>query len=87
MSDTHEQQRKRLMFRSQRRGTKESDLVIGGFARSHLAEMDGDQLDRFEALLAREDPDILGWIIELQVPPSEFDTDVLNMLRNFKNAM
>ncbi len=87
MDDTHEQQRKRVLFRSQRRGTKESDLVIGGFARTHLAALNGEQLDRFEALLGREDPDILGWIIGLQQPPSEFDTDVLTMIKNFKNAM
>jgi antitoxin CptB len=78
--------RKRLLFRSLRRGTKESDLVIGGFARAHLPELNDQQLDRFEALLDQNDPDVLGWVIGLEAPPPEFDTDVLGLIRAHKNA-
>ena len=35
MPDTLETIRRKLRFRSLRRGTKESDLVIGGFAIAH----------------------------------------------------
>jgi antitoxin CptB len=78
--------RKRLLFRSLRRGTKESDLVLGGFARAHVAALDADQLDHFEALLDRNDPDVLAWIVGLEPPPPEFDTDVLHMIRVFKET-
>ncbi len=87
MSKNLDQQRKRAIFRAHRRGTKESDLVIGGFAKAFVHEMTADQLDRFEALLERNDPDVLGWVIGIRPPPEEFDTDVLRMIQNFKNNL
>ena len=79
--------RKRILYRSLRRGTKESDLVIGGFARTVLPELDGAQLDALEALLDRPDPEVLGWVIGLRPVPAEFDTDVMAMLKAYKGAL
>ncbi len=87
MTDDLDRRRKRLYFRSIRRGTKESDLVIGGFAEANLQAMDASRLDQFEALLERNDPEVLAWIVGLQDPPAEFDNEVLEALRKFKNAM
>ncbi len=87
MTDDLDTQRKRLYFRSIRRGTKESDLVIGGFAEAKLAQMGARQLDQFEALLERNDPEVLAWIVGLADPPAEFDNEVLEALRRFKNDM
>lgn len=78
--------RKRLLFRSVRRGTKESDLVIGGFAMTHLESMDEAQLAHFEALLECSDPEILGWVIGQEQIPEDFDTDVMAMLMAYKYA-
>jgi antitoxin CptB len=77
--------RKRLLFRSLRRGTKESDLVIGGFARACLSDLNDAQLDQFEALLDQNDPDVLAWVIGIECPPPEFDTDVLSLLRTHRD--
>lgn len=79
--------RKRILFRSLRRGTKESDLVIGGFARVALPGLDAAQLDALEALLDRPDPELLGWAIGLHPVPAEFDTDVMAMLRAYRDAL
>ena len=87
MTDELNKQRKRLNFRSIRRGTKESDLVIGGFAKANVSRMNARQLDQLEALLERNDPDVMSWIIGLTDPPTEFDNEVLNALRNFKKHM
>ena len=87
MTDDLDKQRKRLRFRSFRRGTKESDLVIGGFAEANLSLMDARALDQFEALLNQNDPEVLGWITAITDPPDEFDNEVLDALRKFKNAM
>ncbi len=87
MTDDLDKVRKRLHFRSIRRGTKESDLVIGGFAEANLSQMNARQLDQFEALLERNDPEVLSWVVGLADPPAEFDTEVLHALRNFKNHM
>ncbi len=87
MTDDLDTQRKRLYFRSIRRGTKESDLVIGGFAEANLSQMNARQLVQFEALLERNDPEVLSWVIGLAEAPAEFDNEVLDALRDFKNAM
>ncbi len=87
MTNDLDTQRKRLYFRSVRRGTMESDLVIGGFAEANLSRMDARRLDQFEALLERSDPEVLSWIVGLAEAPAEFDNEVLDALRDFKNAM
>ena len=75
--------RNRLLFRSWNRGTQESDLLLGSFADSCLAELDASQLDRFEALLDSSDPDLFEWILGGAVPPAEHDHDVLHLLRTY----
>jgi antitoxin CptB len=87
MADPHARQRKRLLFQSTRRGTKESDMILGGFAGTHVAGMDGGQLDRYEALLAENDPDLLGWVMGTRTPPAEHDHDVLKLLIDYKNSL
>jgi antitoxin CptB len=82
-----DRQRRRILFRAHRRGTKESDLVIGGFATAHVDAMTPVQLDRFEALLERNDPEVLAWVIGLDPPPEEYDNDVLHMIQNFKHEL
>jgi antitoxin CptB len=53
---------KRLAMRSMRRGIKEMDLILSAYASARLADMSDAELDRFEALLAENDHDLLGWI-------------------------
>jgi antitoxin CptB len=74
---------KRLRFRSWRRGFREADLLIGGFADAHLHELDDAQLDRFEALLAEDDHVLYGWIVGREPTPPPFDHDVMARLRAF----
>jgi antitoxin CptB len=77
---------KRLRFRSWHRGTREADLVLGSFADRHLAGFSPAQLDAYERLLEQEDPDLWDWLVGAAVPPAEFDTDVMALLKNFRLA-
>jgi antitoxin CptB len=72
--------RKRLLFRSWHRGTRESDLILGRFAEAHLAGFDAAQLDRYEALLECADADLFDWVSGRTPPPAELDHDVMRML-------
>lgn len=87
MAEPHERLRRKLRFRSLRRGTRESDLVIGGFAAGFLDRMNGEQLARFEALLDQNDQDVLGWVAGVTPPPPRFENDVLHMLKNFRKTL
>jgi antitoxin CptB len=74
---------KRLLFRSWHRGTRESDLILGRFADSHLAGFDDGQLDRYEALLDCADADIFDWVSGRAEPPPEHNHDVTRLLLSF----
>lgn len=54
--------RKRLSWRASRRGIKEMDLVVGGFADARLASMTLQELDAFELVLDLPDTDLLAWM-------------------------
>jgi len=84
MTDPTDIRRKRLLFRSWHRGTKEADLLLGSFAERHLAEFTPGQVARYEALLEIEDADLWDWIAGRTVPPPERDSDVLRLLLAFK---
>lgn len=85
MSDvSDERRRKRLLYQSSHRGTKEADLILGGFARAHMATLTPDQFARLEALLEQSDPDLMSWIGGQSAPPEAHDNDVLQLIRNFK---
>lgn len=83
MTDRFDVRRKRALFRSVRRGTKESDALLGGFAESRLAVLSEAQLGRLEALLDCNDADILAWVAGTRTTPPEHDHDVMAMLVAF----
>jgi antitoxin CptB len=76
--------RKRLLYRSWHRGTREADLLLGPFAERHLGELTPPQLDRYEALLAENDADLYDWISGREAPPPASDSDVLHLIQDFR---
>jgi len=79
--------RKRLIFRSWHRGTREIDLMLGGFADAHIPQFDAEQLEAYDRFLKNSDPDIFNWITGQEpVPPSEDNAVVKLMLAFFKTA-
>ncbi len=82
-SETLDIRRKRLKYRSQHRGTKELDLLLGRFATARLDALDAAQVDRFEALLEAPSPLVYAWVTGQDAPPPELDSDVLRLLRDF----
>ena len=84
MTADTEIRRKRLLFRSWHRGTKETDLLLGSFAERHLAGFSAAQLARYEALLEIDDGQLYDWVTGRVAPPPEHDSDVLRLLLAFK---
>jgi len=84
MAEALELKRKRLLYQSAHRGTKESDLLLGAFARAHLAGFNVAQLERYEALLDESDNDLFDWITGRAPPPAEKMSDVLRLLLAFR---
>ena len=82
--DGEAHRRKRLLYQSRHRGTKEADLILGGFALAHMADFSAEQFTKLEALLEESDPDLMSWIGGQSTPPSRHDNDVLSMITGFK---
>ena len=63
---------KRLHFRSHHRGTKEADLLIGGFFDAHGAGWSDEEMELFEALLEEQDVDIMAWAMGTAAAPPRY---------------
>lgn len=83
-TETLETARKRLLFRSWHRGTREMDLLLGRFAERNLPTFSKQQVERYEALLEHGDNDLYDWMAGREQPPAMFDHDVMKLLINFK---
>ncbi len=63
---------RRLAFRAWHRGTREADLMIGGFAERYASSWSIAEIDWFEALLEQQDVDIMAWAIGKAEVPERF---------------
>ena len=77
---------KRLRYRSNYTGTKETDVLLGQFAARHLAELSAGMLDQYEALIENSDPDLFMWISGRKPVPPEWDTEIMTLLRKFRTG-
>ena len=74
----------KLRYRAWRRGFREADLLLGGFADAHLKTMNATEVDAFERLLEQPDPDLWDWIMAGARAPAPFEGPLLDQLRAFK---
>lgn len=85
MTDALENRRKRLIFRSWHRGTREMDILMGSFADRHVPDMDEAALAAYEDLLNEPDPDLYDWYTGKQVRAG-MDNPVLGLFLAHKVA-
>lgn len=72
---------KRLAWRAHHRGTKEADMLIGGFFDAHHARWGADECALFEAMLESQDVDIMAWAHGTAEPPVRFEGPIIEALR------
>ncbi|MDB5690418.1 MAG: hypothetical protein JWL91_2294 [Sphingomonas bacterium] len=72
---------KRLRFRAWHRGTKEADLLVGGFFDTHSASWQEAEIAWFEALIAEEDVEIMAWAIGTATPPPRYEGAMMQAMR------
>jgi len=76
--------RKKIIYRSMHRGTKEMDLLLGNFVKKYVNEFSIAELNDLEKLLFTEDEIIYKWYIEKNSKKVIPKTKVSIMLKNFK---
>ncbi|TMJ14017.1 MAG: succinate dehydrogenase assembly factor 2 [Alphaproteobacteria bacterium] len=72
---------RRLRFRAWHRGTKEADLLIGGFFDRHGASWTDGEAEWFEALLEEQDVDIMAWALGTADAPERFNGAMMGRMR------
>lgn len=78
-----EKRLKRLKIRSWRRGIKEMDLILGGYADSEMANLSDSELDQHEAMMAEQDHDLYLWVSGQVECPEEHKVAIDRISRNF----
>jgi antitoxin CptB len=82
-SDGLDARRRRLLYRSWHRGTREADLIMGRFADVHVANLTDTELDQYEHLLEALETDLLAWLTGVAAVPVERDTPMFRRVRDF----
>jgi len=72
---------KRLAWRAHHRGTKEADLLVGGFFDVHHASWDAGDRAQFADMLDEQDIDIMAWAHAACDPPERFQGSIMEALK------
>ncbi len=72
---------KRLQWRAHHRGTREADMLVGGFFDAHHASWSADERAQFAELLEEQDVDIIAWATGTRAVPERFEGRMMQALR------
>ena len=75
---------KKLLYQSCNRGCKETDLIIGQFARQHLDKMSDNDLQIFEKILHFSDADIYDWYTKKKPLPPQNSSAIMTQILEFE---
>ena len=76
--------KKKIIYRSTHRGTKEMDLLLGNFVKKYIEELNASELEDLLKLLFIEDEVIYKWYFEKNSEVLISKTKVSIMLKNFR---
>ena len=76
-----EEELKRLHWRAHHRGTREADILVGGFFDTHHQSWTAADCALFEEMLEEQDADIIAWAIGTAEPPERFQGPMLEALK------
>ena len=72
---------KRLRFRAWHRGTKEADLLIGGFFDAHGESWNAAEIALFEEMMEEQDVDIMAWAMGTAPVPDRYAGTLITALK------
>ena len=75
---------KKLLYRSNHRGTIEMDLLIGGFANENLKKFTLEELNEFEILLNFTDKELSSWLVDNNSNKELENLSISKKIKNFK---
>lgn len=72
---------KRLRFRAWHRGTKEADIMVGGFFDTFAESWNEEELVWFETLMHEEDVEIMGWALGTIAVPAHWQGPMIDRFK------
>lgn len=78
---SHDPRLKSLRYRAWHRGTKEADLLVGGFFDARHATWSEAELAWFEALIDEEDVEIMSWAFGTAPHPARYDGPMMDAFK------
>ena len=79
-----EQIKKKIIYRSNYRGTKEMDKLLGAFTSKYLDDLDEKELNELIKLLEIDDNNLYNFYNGLNTDVEFEDNKINNLFKNFK---
>ena len=84
MSSDIEQIKKKIIYRSNYRGTKEMDKLLGAFTNKYLDQLESEDLNELIKLLEIDDNNLYNFYNGLDTDIVFEDNKINNLFKNFK---
>ena len=79
-----EQLKKRIIYRSNYRGTKEMDKILGSFTNKYINELDNSDLVDLEKLIDIDDDNLYNFYNGLETDIKFSNNKINDLFKNFK---
>ena len=79
-----DQLKKKIIYRSNYRGTKEMDKLLGAFTKKYINQLNQDELIDLEKLLDMDDTSLYNFFNGIENEIKFDETNVLKLFKNFK---
>ena len=84
MNSNIDQLKKKIIYRSNYRGTKEMDKLLGAFTKEYINQFTENELLDLEKLLDREDEDLYNYYNGIKTNIELEKNNVNDLFKNFK---
>ena len=84
MTSDIEQLKKKIIYRSNYRGTKEMDKLLGAFTSRYLDQLDGEDLNELIRLLEIDDNNLYNFYNGLNTDIEFENNKINNLFKSFK---
>ena len=76
--------KKKIIYRSNYRGTKEMDKLLGAFVKTYINELSADDLLKLEKLLDIDDSNLYNFLNDIETDIVIEKNNVTNLFKNFE---
>ena len=76
--------KKKIIYRSNYRGTKEMDKLLGAFVKKYIDELSDNDLVKLEKLLDIDDTNLYNFLNDLETDFTIEKNNVTDLFKNFK---